>query len=333
MPFCKISLKPVPVSAYRAEYRDNEYRRLFESLKVSPELSYSRREFKQNSVKYTKGMSISGVQQKLSVIVDANFELMPIIKNGEYILKPTPEEFPYASENEHAAMVISRQLGLDTAMCGLVSFPDGELAYITRRFDRLPGGQKLHQEDMAQGFETGSSGKYDKSYEETGRMIDTMTRGKKAVVLEFVRRVIFSYLIGNDDFHLKNISLQRLAGNRGRYYDRMTPNYDALFTHAFENVDKSSALALDLLIEEAEGEFTKNYEHFGYYTAGDFLELASRLDIPAKPVKTFLDQIRSSETRIINTIEHSYMPREMKNRASKLVADRVSRLVPQIRSL
>ena len=139
MPFCKISLKPVPVSAYRAEYRDNEYRRLFESLKVSPELSYSRREFKQNSVKYTKGMSISGVQQKLSVIVDANFELMPIIKNGEYILKPTPEEFPYASENEHAAMVISRQLGLDTAMCGLVSFSDGELAYITRRFDRLPG--------------------------------------------------------------------------------------------------------------------------------------------------------------------------------------------------
>ncbi|MGB7450582.1 MAG: hypothetical protein WBM36_00485 [Lysobacterales bacterium] len=120
--------------------------------------------------------------------------------------------------------------------------------------------------------------------------------------------------------------MQRLAGNRGRYYDRMTPNYDALLTHAFENVDKSSALALDLLIEETEGEFTKDYEHFGYYTAGDFLELASRLDIPAKPVKTFLDQIRSSETRIINTIEHSYMPREMRKRASKLLADRTRAL-------
>ena len=326
MPFCKISLKPVPVSAYRAEYRDNEYKRLFGSLKVSPELPFDRKEFKRASVKYTKGMSISGVQQKLSVNVDNNFELKPVVEHGKYVLKPSPEEFPDASENEHAAMVVSRQLGLDTASCGLVSFSDGELVYITRRFDRLPDGQKLHQEDMAQGFDTGSSGKYDKSYEETGRMIDTMTRGKKAVVLEFVRRVIFSYLVGNDDYHLKNISLQRLAGNRGRYYDRMTPNYDALFTNAFENTDKSSALALDLLIEEADGEFTKNHEHFGYYTAGDFLELASRLDIPATPVKTFLDQIGSSEASIINTIEHSYMPREMKNRASKLVAARVQAL-------
>lgn len=326
MPYCKISLKPVPVSAYRAEYLDYEFKRLFGSLKVSPEFPFDRKEFKQASVKYTKGMSISGVQQKLSVNVDAHFELRPVIENGEYILKPTPEEFPYASENEHAAMVISRQLGIDTALCGLVSFSDGELAYITRRFDRLPGGQKLHQEDMAQGFATGSSGKYDKSYEETGRMIDTMTRGKKAVVLEFVRRVIFSYLIGNDDFHLKNISLQRLADNRGRYYDRMTPNYDALLTHAFENTDKSSALALDLLIEEADGEFTKNYEHFGYYTAGDFIELASRLDIPATPVKRFLSQIKSSENSIIKNIERSYMPKEMKNRASKLIAGRVQAL-------
>jgi len=326
MPYCKISLKPVPVSAYRAEYLDNESKRLFGSLKVSPELPFDRKEFKQASVKYTKGMSISGVQQKLLVNVDPHSELKPVIENGEYILKPTPEEFPYASENEHAAMVISRQLGIDTALCGLVSFSDGELAYITRRFDRLPGGQKLHQEDMAQGFATGSSSKYDKSYEETGRMIDTMTRGKKAVVLEFVRRVIFSYLIGNDDFHLKNISLQRLTDNRSRYYDRMTPNYDALLTHAFENTDKSSALALDLLIEEADGEFTKNYEHYGYYTAGDFIELASRLDIPATPVKRFLNQIKSSENSIIKNIERSYMPKEMKNRASKLIAGRVQAL-------
>jgi serine/threonine-protein kinase HipA len=326
VPFCKISLKPVADSAYRAEYRDTDYRKLFGSLKVSPELPFGRKEFIQTSIKYTKGMSISGIQQKLSVKVDSNFELKPVIEHGDYILKPTPDAFPYASENEHAAMVISRQLGLDTALCGLVSFSDGELVYITRRFDRLPGGQKLHQEDMAQGLETESSGKYGKSYEETGRLIDTMTHGRKAVVLEFVRRVIFSYLIGNDDYHLKNISLQRLAGNRSRYYDRMTPNYDALFTHAFGNMDKSNVLALDLLIEEADGVFTKSHEHFGYYTAGDFLELANRLDIPATPVKTFLDKIRSSETSIINTIEHSYMPKEAKNRASELVAERIQAL-------
>ena len=118
-------------------YRDADFRSLFGSLKVSPQLPYSRSEFQQNSVKYIKGMSISGVQQKLSLKIDQDYRLIPVSEGGQYILKPSPEEFPNAAENEHAAMITSNLLKTETAACGLVSFSDGELAYITKRFDRL----------------------------------------------------------------------------------------------------------------------------------------------------------------------------------------------------
>jgi len=318
MTYCKISLKKELKVTKHPGYRDDALKSLFGSTKVNPKLPFSRSEFKQDCIKYIEGMSISGVQQKMSLRIDDNHNFIPVAEGGEYILKPSPEEFPNAAENEHVAMITSSLLGIDTARCGLVSFTGGDLAYITRRFDRLDNEEKQHQEDLVQGFDMDSSRKYDKSYEASGKLINEMTKGKKAVVLDFIRRVIHAYLIGNDDMHLKNISLQKDPENTTRFYDKLTPNYDALFTDAFENQNSDGFLALDLL----EDGFSKRYEHYGYYTGYDFIELGIRLGISEKLIKKTIQDIVNKSDSLKKVVEHSYMPNEMKKRAMSLMDDR-----------
>ncbi len=129
---------------------------------------------------------------------------------------------------------------IETAQCGLVMFESGELVYITNGFDRTEDGLKLHKEDLIQCFDLSINCKYDKTYEEAGRLISEITNGNQALLLEFVRRVIIAYVIGNDDMHLKNFSIQQLPNNSSRFYDQLTPSYDCLFFDAL--VAKNSNL-------------------------------------------------------------------------------------------
>lgn len=333
--YCKISLKPLSARETEAGYKAAALRNLLGSTKVSPHLPFSRSEFFQNSRQHSRGMSISGVQQKLSLKINEERQLAPTSGGGEYILKPSPETYPNAAENEHAAMRLSELLGIETAQCGLVDFADGEFAYITKRFDRITekkgGGGKVHQEDLLQCFNMPSEGKYSKTYEEAGKLIQEVTGGKQAVVLDFVRRVIFAYLIGNDDLHLKNFSVQRLPDNTGLYYNKLTPNYDCLFCEAFNtdgNEKGLGQLALGLLLDPEEGDeqFSDAQQHYGYYTGIDFIELAARLGIPEKPIQKFIDQLNRNQSNMLNLIQHSFMPEQMKKRASKLLESRLRAL-------
>lgn len=319
---CKISLRTVGKRSKYPDYLDSEFVGLFGSLRVNPTLSLTRAAFKRESIRYTTGLSISGVQQKLSIAINDKHQLEPVTTGGTYILKPSPEEFPYAAENEHTAMRTSALLGIPTADCGLVQFADEELTYITRRFDRLDDGQKLHQEDLVQGFGMPSDDKYKRSYEEAGQLILDMTNGRKAAVLDYLQRIIHAYLIGNDDMHLKNTSLQRSAGNTSPFYDYLAPNYDCLFANTFANRDPIGFLALDLFHDG----FTDAYEEYGFYTGHDFLELAKRLGVPEKPVRTFIASIEKKIPDLSKTIADSYMPNDMKDAATALLTDRLHAL-------
>ena len=323
--YCKISLKKLTGKQARPGYHNTEFKNLFGSLKLDPCLPFSRFEFFQDSREKTHGMSISGVQQKLSLKENDQQQLLTTVEGGQYILKPSPEAYPHAAENEHAAMLVSRLMGIETAQCCLVSFSDGELAYITRRFDREKDGGKLHQEDLMQCFNLPSDDKYSKTYEDAGKLIHQVTNGKQSVVLEFVRRIILAYVVGNDDLHLKNLSVQRLAGNKGYYYDKLTPSYDCLFCDAFKSTESETSgmglLALGLLNDPEHGDeyFTDSYKHYGYYTSCDFLMLGNRLNLPEKPIRTFMTKLKNNENKIINMIDCSYMPEHMKCRASERV--------------
>jgi len=322
MTYCKISLRAVTRSSKYPDYQNSAFTNLSTSLRVRPALNLTRAAFKRESVRYIKGLSISGVQQKLSMTINATHEIEPVNIGGRYILKPSPAESPNAAENEHTAMLSGRLLGISTADCGLVNFADGELVYITRRFDRTDGDSKLHQEDLLQGFDTQSDDKYSRSHEEAGALILDMTNGRKTVVLDYLKRIMHAYLIGNDDMHLKNTSLQKNAGNSTRFYDRLTPHYDCLFASAYENRDAADFLALDLF---ADG-LSERFEEYGFYTGFDFIELARRFGISEKPVRSFVKEIEARMPELLALIDHSYMPDAMKAAARDQVIDRLQAL-------
>ena len=167
-----------------------------------------------------------------------------------------------------------------------------------------------------------SDDKYKRSYEEAGQLILDMTNGRKAAVLDYLQRIMHAYLIGNDDMHLKNTSLQRAASNTTPFYDYLAPNYDCLFASTFANRDPIGFLALDLFRDG----FSEVYEEYGFYTGHDFLELARRLGVPKKPVRAFIATIDKKMPVLSTTIADSYMPDDMKEAASALVTDRLHAL-------
>ena len=135
---CLISLRDVNSLRNDGISLDVARRGLFGRDSVSLLLPYTRADVFSRSAVLSKGMSISGVQQKLSLKVEGN-SLQPTSVDGEYIIKPSPPEFPHAAENEHVCMIMSGIFGIKTAECGLAKFSDGELVYIVKRFDSVAG--------------------------------------------------------------------------------------------------------------------------------------------------------------------------------------------------
>ena len=318
---CRSTLEEIKEGTYTKKAA----KELFGTRTAIDSLLFTRSDFFTEGPRYADGMSLSGVQQKLSLKINDKNQMEMTVTGGEYILKPSPEAFPYAAENEQCAMALSRMMGLPTAPSAIIPFADGEYAYITKRYDRV-GDTKLQQEDLAQGFNIPSKEKYGKSYEEALKLAHSMSGGKLSVVRDLFNRIVFAYLIGNDDMHLKNISLIRYEGNKTPYYDGLTPDYDQLFASSFENSSKIGFLALDLLKEESEGIYTKAYEKYGFYTASDFLILGTRAGLPEAAIRTVFKRYFQNQAPAEELIGRSFMPSEMKEKAIFTLKDRLKAL-------
>ncbi len=159
-----------------------------------------------------RSVAVTGVQPKLSLTIDkdpgdpkkSRFTIVGLW--GHFILKPPTPEFPFLPENEDITMHLAALFGLPTADHSLIRLESGELAYISKRFDR-PGGQKLPMEDMCQLTETLTSDKYHSSIEKIGKCIWAYASRPGLAAISFFEIVLFSYLTGNADMHLKNFSL------------------------------------------------------------------------------------------------------------------------------
>lgn len=317
---CRITLKKIKNGVYAPAAGKS----MWETSKGPEALRFSRSEFFTEGPKYVNGMSISGVQQKLSLILK-NGNLEFTTTDGRYILKPSPESYPFAAENEHCAMAISRLLGIDTAQAAIVPFSDGEFSYVTKRYDRI-GKTKLHQEDLLSASNQPSKEKYSGSYEEALKLAYLMSGKKLKTVRDLFIRIVYAFVIGNDDLHMKNMGLIRDVNNRSPYYDRLTPAYDQLFTFAFENHSKIGVLALYLLSEEGDGVFSETYEKFGSYTGFDFVTLGKRVGLTERIIKTSLSLFITKATVITDGIERSFMPLTMQERALQTVQERIELL-------
>jgi serine/threonine-protein kinase HipA len=180
-----------------------------------------------------KRMSISGVQEKFSVLLERNkLRLVEEGERGMYILKPKPgsgrkpDQMP---ANEHLTMQIARQVyGIETAENALIFFSNGEPAYITRRFDVSANG-KLAQDDFASlGGRTpqthGEHYKYEGNYLELFELMERFVPAYKVEAPKLLKLLMFNYLFSNGDAHFKNFSL--LETPLGDY--RLSPAYDLL---------------------------------------------------------------------------------------------------------
>ena len=219
-------------------YSRTALNRVFQGKKVHHVLPYespaSNPETNQMFEENRNRMSISGVQEKFSVLLDKNkLRLINENEQGTYILKPIPisgkkpDQMP---ANEHLTMQIARQVyGIETAENAIIFFKDGSPAYITKRFDVREDGSKLAQDDFASLAKRtpqthGEHYKYLGSYLDVFELMRNYLTTYKIEAPKLLRILVFNYLFSNGDAHFKNFSI--LETPFGDY--RLSPAYDLL---------------------------------------------------------------------------------------------------------
>jgi serine/threonine-protein kinase HipA len=292
-------------------------------------LDFNKKEFYIQRKKLAPRMSISGVQDKISLKFENN-TLITTATNGKYILKPIPSSSHIKNKddvifNEHLSMLISKEiLKIPTASCGLIKFNDGEMAYITKRFDyELSSDLKYDQEDFASildvsSAKNGANYKYDaKTYTDCANAIKLNVSASVVVLEDFFKRILLNYLISNGDAHLKNFSLYSLSS----FNDYMlTPNYDILNTR-YHIDEKYGDIALDLM-----DDFTSTYEAVGYYTYADFALFARYLNIQDIRFNKIINIINNSLSKVINLVNNSFLSQSAKEYYIASYQDRLKRI-------
>lgn len=235
-----------PLSDGEVDYHKGCARKIFESA-IVPVLPYTRANIKELAREIVAASTtVTGVQAKLSLDISRGkageaqrFTIVGLW--GKYILKTQTDRFANLPENEDLTMHMAEAAGIKTVPHSLIRFADGELCYITRRIDRTRQGGKIAMEDMCQLSERLTEDKYKGSYERIAKLIRQHSAAPLLDVVNFWEMVIFSWLTGNADMHLKNFSLYRPADNY-----MLTPAYDLLSTAlAMPEDDEELALTLN----------------------------------------------------------------------------------------
>jgi len=288
-------------------------------------LTFNRQDVIEFRMKSAEHMSISGIQDKISLKLTRG-KLLPTEKDGEYILKPVPSaDIPKFKidipANEHLTMQIASQVfRISTAVNAAIYFADGELSYITRRFDRR-AGIKLAQEDFCQlsnrTEETaGRNYKYSGSYEEAGRILKQYCRVYPVEIEKLYMRIVFNYVISNGDAHLKNFSL--IESEFGDHV--MSPAYDLICTSL--HFPDEARTALDLFDEFETESFARN----AFYTRPDFIKLAEYYGMNIKRTERLLDQFCAKRTEVLDLIQRSLLSQQAKADYCARLDDRLTAL-------
>lgn len=206
--------------------------RKFFGTKGAPKLPYIRAQLGDLARKVVRAQTtLTGVQAKLSLDINRGGRNEPdrftiVGLWGRFILKPQTNSYRALPELEDLTMHLAEAAKISVVPHSLIRFSDGELCYITRRIDRLDDGNKVPMEDMCQLTERLTEYKYKGSYEQIAKAIRRYSSAPQLDVVNFWEVVVFSWLTGNADMHLKNFSLYNPM--HGGY--TLTPAYDMLAT-------------------------------------------------------------------------------------------------------
>ena len=193
------------------EYHAKCARRLFGSPNA-PEIPYDLDDLHRLASQIVRQrVTIPGVQAKISMAVKKQAGRHPKLTItglwGRYILKPPSGQWDQLPENEHATLQLAVAADIQTVSFGLVRLRSGELSLLTRRMDRDSTNQKMAMEDMCQLTERLTEDKYKGSHEQIARIIKKYSDNPGFDLTRYFDLVLFCYLAGNGDMHLKNFSL------------------------------------------------------------------------------------------------------------------------------
>ncbi len=261
-----------------------------------------------------KSIAVTGVQPKISLHL-ASEELKNDPKRftivglwGEYILKPPTELSPQLPEIEDLTMHLAAIANIKTVSHSLISLQSGKLAYITKRIDRVKNN-KLHLEDMCQLTERLTEDKYQGSYEQIAKTIKKFSSNPMLDVVTFYELIVFSFLTGNADMHLKNFSLIK---HPVQGYV-LAPAYDLVAT-ALVNPSDDEDLALTLNGKK------KNIRPI------DFKEAFSKSGLNSKQQENIFKKMQNAKQHWMDFIDISFVSPEMKQVYKKLINERLTRM-------
>lgn len=256
---------------------------------------------------------VTGVQPKLSLgFTQENAQNRLTIVgalNGRYILKPPFQMYPQIPEIEALSMLLTQACGIATVPFLLIPLKDGALAYLTKRIDRTANNEKYPMEDACQFTERLTEHKYRGSYEQIAKGIITYAQNPLLDAVKFYEQVIVSFLIGNNDMHLKNFSL---IANDSKHY-ALAPAYDMV--------------AVKLLIPEDQEELALNLNGKKQkIKRSDFNEAMTKALIPAKAIENLWNRIEKGMQQWQELIACSFLNNENKSSLVALIENRAKQL-------
>ena len=265
-----------------------------------PELPYTREDLTDLARQVIRSQTtLTGVQAKLSLDISKSMEggtgrFTIVGLWGRYILKPQTDRFTNLPEVEDLTMHLAELAKIKVVPHSLVRFADGELCYITRRIDRTSKGDKLAMEDMCQLTERLTEHKYKGSYEQIAKAIQRFSSVPKLDMVNYWEQVVFSWITGNADMHLKNFSLY--SKERGIYM--LTPAYDMLSATLVMPED-TEELALTLNGKKRELKKT------------DFVTAMQASGLGSKVIENIFNKFLRVRDKWIEFIDMSFLPDKM----------------------
>lgn len=276
---------------------------------IPPVLAYSKADIESLALEVVRSqITITGVQPKLSLDLEKEkgggkrFTIVGLW--GGYILKPQTEHYPDLPENEDLTMHLAELAKIKTVPHSLIRLKDGSFAYITKRIDRDNKGNKIPMEDMCQLTEKLTEQKYKGSHEQIAKKIVEFSAYPVLDLINYFEVLLFCYLTGNADMHLKNFSLYK---GTGQY--TFAPAYDLLSTKLVIPEDNEE---LALTLNSKKRKLKKV----------DFDNLLKSFKVDEKAIENVYEKFRKILPQWYDFIDSSFLPEPMKKEYKSLIRER-----------
>lgn len=282
---------------------------LSRTLKDLKDFPYTSNEQIQLAVHFASKLSIQGVQPKLSIKLNTKKEQFEIVeKGGQFILKPPHQIYQEVPQNEDVTMRLAKVVGIEIPLHGMIYNIDGSLSYFIKRFDRL-GNKKIAVEDFSQLLRYSRETKYESSMEKVISVIEKHCTFPILEKVKLLRLVIFNFLIGNEDMHLKNYSLIRREDKV-----ELSPSYDLLNTTII--LRGSEEIALPIRGKKSKLTTSDLLDYFG----------GERLNLSKQILKEELLRFESCLSQWKELLMNSFLSEGMRHSYEELIKERWMRL-------